>query len=206
MSSTVRKPDNFALPAKRGIAVPAKTAAPAPISAPASNPTRQLQPVTAPRRKHTVMPYLVGALAVCFIGAQMVISNLTSKGAYELDALKKQERDTLRVERVLAQNALALTSPQNLADNARSLGMVENIAPSYLRLSDGVILGAPSTEVAPRPVANLVPNATLHQQPVINEVGEVVARDSAAAAATAATAAAGVAVVWEGELPAPQTR
>lgn len=205
MSSTVRKPENFAFPAQRGLAVSAPAAVPEPSSAPDSTPTRRLQPVAAPRRKHTVMPYLVAAMALGFIGAQMTISNLTSSGAYELAALKQQERDTLRVERVLAQNAMALTSPQNLADNARSLGMVENIAPAYLRLSDGVILGAASTAAAPRPVDNLVPNATLQQQPVINEVGEVVARNSAVTPA-AATTAAGVALVWEGELPAPQTR
>lgn len=169
----------------------------------AQKPELRLIAGTKNKRFSVLMPALCVVSVTAFVAAQMLFTNLTSEGAYELYNLRRQQRDTLRVERVLSQNTMSLTSPQNLADNAKSLGMVQNISPAYLRLSDGAILGTIADGTA-RPVANLVPNATLQELPVINEAGaqntrEIVSQTGASAAPVIEP------VAWEGNLPAPQT-
>lgn len=154
-------------------------------------------------RKRTAMPVLCAATALGFIAAQMVFANITSQDAYELAALKKEHRDTVRVERVLAQNAMTLSSPQNLVDNANALGMVQNQMPKYLRLSDGAVLGAGTTlsqETAP----NLVANSTLTALPLVGGA-QAGATRQASQLLTGAAAAEVKPVPWQGELPVPRT-
>ncbi len=175
---------------------------------PSKRPEPHLAPVpeTRPRRR-TVSPLAAALSAVGVIlitlFAQLGLSIAVSEGAYEARALELELRDLTRVERVLAQNADKLASPQNLAENAVKLGMVQNTTPATLRLSDGAVLGAVSG--ATNAVAgNLVPNATLEGMPVVDADGLLIDRDGGQAAAAAAAAAAAP-VPWEGALPAPQT-
>lgn len=159
------------------------------------------------RRVRKVSP-LVGAFAAVVLilvtlFAQLGLSIAVSDGAYEARALQVELRDLTRVERVLSQNTDKLASPQNLADNAAKLGMVQNATPATLRLSDGAVLGTlggPNTAVA----GNLVPNATLVGLPVVDADGLLTERNPEQAA-QAAAAAATSAIPWEGPLPAPQT-
>ncbi len=171
-------------------------------------PEPHLAPVPEARpRRRTVSPLAAALSAVGVIlitlFAQLGLSIAVSEGAYEARALELELRDLTRVERVLAQNADKLASPQNLAENAVKLGMVQNTTPATLRLSDGAVLGAVSG--ATNAVAgNLVPNATLEGMPVVDADGLLIDRDGGQAAAAAAAAAAAP-VPWEGALPAPQT-
>lgn len=159
------------------------------------------------RRVRKVSP-LVGAFAAVVLilvtlFAQLGLSIAVSDGAYEARALQVELRDLTRVERVLLQNTDKLASPQNLADNAAKLGMVQNATPATLRLSDGAVLGTlggPNTAVA----GNLVPNATLVGLPVVDADGLLTERNPEQAA-QAAAATATSAIPWEGPLPAPQT-
>ena len=159
------------------------------------------------RRVRKVSP-LVGAFAAVVLilvtlFAQLGLSIAVSDGAYEARALQVELRDLTRVERVLSQNTDKLASPQNLADNAAKLGMVQNATLATLRLSDGAVLGTlggPNTAVA----GNLVPNATLVGLPVVDADGLLTERNPEQAA-QAAAAAATSAIPWEGPLPAPQT-
>jgi hypothetical protein len=158
-------------------------------------------------RRRRINP-LAGALTavaviLATLGAQLGLSIAVSEGAYEASALETELKDLTRVERVLAQNTDKLSSPQNLADNAVKLGMVQNTTPATLRLSDGAVLGtlAGATEAVS---GNVVPNATLEGLPVVDADGLLTERDSEQAAAAAAAAAAAP-VAWEGPLPAPQT-
>lgn len=177
-------------------------AAPAPVT------------VTRPRHLRAVLPSkrrkpsaLAGALtAVCIVLAilatQLGLSIVVSRGAYETRALQLEQRDLLRVERVLSQNLDKLASPQNLAENAAALGMVQNATPATLRLSDSTVLG----DLTPRTSAvtgNIVPNATLTNLPVVDADGLLVARGGQAE--TVAAEVTGPPVVWEGKLPAPDT-
>jgi hypothetical protein len=101
---------------------------------------------------------LLGALVavgvvLAILATQLGLSIAVSQGAYETRALEIEQRDLARVERVLSQNVDRLASPQNLAENAAALGMVQNARPATLRLSDGAILGSlesPTSELDSR--------------------------------------------------------
>lgn len=170
---------------------------------PAERHLRAAQP--RPRRKRSP---LVGALIAVGVvlgifATQLGLSIAVSQGAYETRALELEQRDLLRVERVLQQNVEKLSSPQNLAENAVQLGMVQNAHPASLRLSDAAVLGTLESNTSDVQ-ENLVPNATLDSMPVVDADGLLVQRDDdEAAAATAGEAAPPV--PWQGELPAPKT-
>lgn len=181
------------------------------LGAPAPRPetTREradrLRPVTTPAPKPKKSPVVGAIVAVCVIlgifAAQLALSILVSQGAYESRALEIEERDLGRVERVLSQNLDKLASPQNLVANAAALGMVQNVAPATMRLSDGAIQG--SLDSTTREASeNLVPNAQLETLPVLDAAGLLTSRD----AGQAPVADAAKAVAWQGKLPAPQTR
>lgn len=194
-------------PLQGGTARPAtSSASPA---APATRPERRhLRPVrSAIRARRGLSPLLAALTSVGILlgilAAQLGLSIAVSQGAYEARALELEQRDLLRVERVLAQNVDKLSSPQNLAENAAKLGMVQNATPATLRLSDQAVLG----DLQPRTTAagdNLVPNATLDNLPVVDADGLLVSRTEGQAAAAGATAASAP-VPWQGKLPAPDT-
>lgn len=176
----------------------------APQYVPQPERTRGLRPVTAPAPKPRKSPVVGAIVAVCVIlgifAGQLALSILVSQGAYESRALEIEQRDLARVERVLSQNLDKLASPQNLAENAAALGMVQNVAPATLRLSDGAIQGSldSSTRAAS---TNLVPNAQLDALPVIDAQGLLTSRTAAVAPVADMSAAA----AWQGKLPAPAT-
>lgn len=164
----------------------------------------RLRPVAAPAAKPRKSPVMGAIIAVCVIlgifAVQLALSILVSEGAYESRALEIEKRDLARVERVLSQNLDKLASPQNLADNAAALGMVQNIHPATMRMSDGVIQG--SLDSATRAAtANLVPNSQLVSLPVVDAQGLLTSRSQSKAPATDASAA----IRWQGKLPAPST-
>lgn len=192
----------------------------APIDAEAIRPLRRVPAQPTPRerphlrpvrtstpRRRGLSPLVAGLTCAAIVGAifvaQLGLSIAVSEGAYETRALELEQRDLMRVERVLTQNVDMLASPQNLAENAAKLGMVQNATPATLRLSDQKVVGS----LDPRTSAvqdNLVPNATLTNLPVVNAEGLLVTRSDGQAAADAAEAAAAP-VPWQGALPAPDT-
>jgi len=151
---------------------------------------------------------MVGALAAVAVILVTLISQLglsiaVSEGAYEARALQLELRDLTRVERVLTQNTAKLASPQNLAENAAELGMVQNTTPATLRLSDNAVLGSLRGKTTAAST-NRVSNAALEGLPMVDANGLLIDRDPKQAAA--ATAAATLTPVpWEGLLPAPNT-
>lgn len=156
---------------------------------------------------------VTGVLAI--VVTQLMLSIGLSDGAYEISSLQQQQKELDRTNQVLSEQYDRLSSPQNLAASAESLGMVANSAPVYLRLSDGAVLGSPVAASASTPTVSggelLIPNSLLAAP----------ATDAAAAAAGAAAAAAPAAgdtatappvadapadVPWSGALPSPTTR
>jgi hypothetical protein len=106
---------------------------------------RRLRPVehSAPARRPRLMYGLIavaGALSIA--GAQLGLSILTTQGTYELKELTAQKRDVTWQVQILEDEVAGLSSPQYLAANAAALGMVTGQAPSYVRLSDGEIIGS----------------------------------------------------------------
>lgn len=163
----------------------------------------RLAPVSAPEGARK-SPVLGAIIAVCVIlgifAAQLTLSILVSQGAYEKRALEVEQRDLARVERVLSQNLDKLASPQNLAENATALGMVQNVHPATMRLSDGVIQGTlDSTTRAAAP--NLIANSQLEDLPIVDAQGLMQSRETSAPEDIDVTAA----VRWQGKLPAPTT-
>lgn len=179
--------------------------APAKAPRPATEESPRLRPVSAPAIRRKKNPVVGAVVVVCVIlgifAGQLALSILISEGAYETRALEIEQRDLKRVERVLSQNLDKLSSPQNLADNAAALGMVQNVTPATIRLSDGTIQG--SLDSATREASqNLVPNAQLANLPVLDAEGLLTSRGTDGPPAIDASAA----VRWQGKLPAPETR
>lgn len=154
------------------------------------------------RRSPIAAALLVGAILLAILATQLGLSIVISQGAYEKRALELEQRDLVRVERVLTQNVQKLASPQNLADNAAELGMVQNLNPASLRLSDAAVMGSldSKTEAVGE---NTVPNATLESMPVVDAEGLLVPRSGQGGAGAAAPSQPPV--PWKGKLPAPTT-
>lgn len=115
---------------------------PQPERAP-SDPRRLRAVESAPRRRPRRMFGVIavaGAIAIAL--AQMTLSILTTQTGYEIASLTQQQRGLTYEQQILTDEVAGLNSPQYLAANAAALGMVINEAPSYLRLSDGAVIGA----------------------------------------------------------------
>lgn len=140
----------------------------------AAAPVRRLQAVEEPaRRRQPKLVYgivaLAGALAIGT--AQMALSILTTQSSYELSALTQEARQLTWQKQILFDDVAGLSSPQYLAANASALGMVIEEAPSYLRLSDGALLGAGQAAVGASSIdaigRSAVPNALITDTPLV---------------------------------------
>jgi hypothetical protein len=149
----------------------AQTAA---IAAPARSRTPRLRAVEEPsRRRRPKLIYgvvaLVGALTIG--AAQMALSILTTQSSYELSTLTQEARQLTWQKQILYDDVAGLSSPQYLAANASALGMVIAESPSYLRLSDGALLGAGQAALGATSVDAIgraaVPNALITDTPLV---------------------------------------
>ena len=138
------------------------------------DPRRGLRVVEAParRRRPKVLYGVIAVLGAFLIaGAQMALSIMTTQGTYEIAALTSQQRDLTYEKQILYDDVAGLSSPQYLAANAAALGMVINEAPSYLRLSDGAILGPSEVAMGASSVDAIgrgaVPNALITDTPLV---------------------------------------
>jgi hypothetical protein len=136
---------------------------------------------------------VVGGLGAVLAG-QLLLSIALSDGAYVIDGLQSKQTELARSEQLVSEDLDKLSSPQNLARNAESLGMVQNANPAYLRLSDGAVLGAPAAAQGSNGTVlgaggSLVANQLLVNVPLATQL----AQQKAAAAATAAAVAAATA-------------
>ncbi|WEG10156.1 hypothetical protein PU630_06275 [Microbacterium horticulturae] len=123
----------------------AQAATARPLSTPAARPVRRLRALELPalrRRPRLWYGLIAVAAALGIVGAQMVLSVMTTQSSYELARLNSQHHELTLQKQVLDDELAGLGSPQYLAANAAALGMVVDKTPSYLRLSDGKILGA----------------------------------------------------------------
>lgn len=209
MSQAQKQRSTQALPQLHSSRQQAAVAKPAqqPLRTRAERPNLRLVAQAKRKPKSILMPTLCVLASAVILGLQLMLSILSQQDAYELNRLSGQQRDLNRVSRVLEQSVEALNSPQNLAENAVSLGMVQNAQPAYLRLSDGTMIGDPKVATA-TPQANTVSNAMLSQVPVIDESGLALNREAQLAAVNPAAdqgVATNAPTEWEGELPAPNT-
>ena len=156
------------------VSAAAVTTAPAPRRWDA--PLRRLRVVEAPaRRRRPKLVYgIVAVIGAFAIGAaQMTLSILTTQSSYELSALAGQQRDLTYQKQILYDDVAGRSSPQYLAANAASLGMVIDESPNYLRLSDGALLGAGDFSFGKSSVDAIgrgaVPNALITDTPLVTD-------------------------------------
>jgi hypothetical protein len=159
-------------PAPRGALAPERRDAP----------NRRLRVVETPaRRRRPKLVYGVVAVVGAFLiaAAQMGLSIMTTQGSYELSALAKEQRELTYQKQMLYDDVAGLSSPQYLAANASALGMVIDESPSYLRLSDGAILGSSQAALGSSSVDALgraaVPNALIADTPLVTEPDATIA-------------------------------
>ena len=153
-------------------AVPQTAAVAAPLRITTTG--RRLRVVEEPSRKRRPkLIYGVVALAgALMIGAaQMALSILTTQSSYELSTLTQEARQLTWQKQILYDDVAGLSSPQYLAANASALGMVIAESPSYLRLSDGALLGAGQAALGASSVDAIgraaVPNALITDTPLV---------------------------------------
>ena len=139
-------------------------------------PRRSLRAVEAParRRRPTLMYGIVAVVGAVAIGtAQMTLSIMATQSSYELSSLVGEQRELTFQKQILYDDVAGLSSPQYLAANAASLGMVIDESPNYLRLSDGALLGAGQMSYGRSSVDAIgrgtVPNALITDTPLVTD-------------------------------------
>jgi hypothetical protein len=139
-------------------------------------PRRPLRAVeTTARRRRPRLAYGIVAVAgaIAIGAAQMTLSILTTQSSYELSSLVSQQRDLTYQRQILYDDVAGLSSPQYLAANAAALGMVIDESPSYLRLSDGALLGTGDMSYGGSSVdaigRGVVPNALITDTPLVTD-------------------------------------
>lgn len=134
---------------------------------------RRLQAVENSSRRRPRLVYGVVAVAgaLTIAAAQMAVSIITTQTSYQLSSLNQQQRELTWQKQILDDELAGLSSPQYLAANATALGMVIDESPSYLRLSDGALLGAGDISYGTSTVDALgrasVPNELVAQTPLV---------------------------------------
>ncbi|UOE44864.1 hypothetical protein [Agromyces larvae] len=146
---------------------PGRRAGEAP-AAPRLRPVPQAERRKAPRLVYAIIA--IGALASIVV-AQLLLSLALTEGAYEIDGYQMQQIKLEREEQKLREDLDRLESPQNIAQNAESIGMVPGTNPVYLQLSNGAVLGQPSVaEGGAQASGPLVPNSLIDGVPPVNEL------------------------------------
>lgn len=156
---------------------------------------RHLRAVERPaRRRRPRMAYAVVALAGAALigGAQIALTIATTQDSFVVAKLSQQNRQLTWQAQAAAQDLDGISSPQALATAASRLGLVVGGSASYLRLSDGSVIGAqgpaPWASTVNPTGADGVPNALVRDTPP---------------AATTTTGGAGVEPKAQEQAPAP---
>lgn len=156
----------------------------------------EVAPSRAQRRARPKIAYaVVGVVALgVLLLAQLGISMVLSQGAYTLNSLGAEQTGLSRTQQSLSEELRVLDSPQNLARNAKSLGMIANSTPVYLDPKTGHVYGTPTPAAPDEATAsgdNQVPNALLDPVPLA-------AGPDASAGTASATDAAGTGAAASG--------
>ncbi|QSB22092.1 cell division protein FtsL [Curtobacterium sp. 24E2] len=179
---------------------------PAVVPSRAPRPDRQSRPelvevttTAAQRRARPRIGYAVTAVVALgvLLLAQLGISMVLSQGAYTLSALGTEQTNLSRTQQSLSEELRVLDSPQNLARNAQSLGMIANSTPVYLDPKTGRVYGTPTPAVADQATAsteNQVPNSLLNDVPLAAKRGDTsTSKETGPTTGTASTGTTGTA-------------
>lgn len=175
--------------------------------------------IVSSRSQRRARPRIVYALTASagmavVVVAQLLLSVGISQGAYEISTLQASQVELGRTAEGVSEDLVRVSSPQNLAANAEALGMVSNSNPVYLRLSDGAVLGAPSSASGSQGgAAGLVPNALLAGVPLVTQLPpagaqgtDIAGKRAAGRSASSPVTPAPAAAPQPNVLPSPSTR
>ncbi|RLK49662.1 hypothetical protein [Microbacterium telephonicum] len=155
---------------------------------PDESPGRRLRVLDRPapgRRPRLLYGVIAVAGALAIAGVQMGMSILTTQTSYELKTLTSQQKDLDWQKQILRDDLAGLSSPQYLAANAASLGMITGQTPSYLRLSDAAIVGTGEAAASSSSIDALgkaaVGNALVAGTPLVTDENATIATGPAPA-------------------------
>lgn len=175
------------------------------------SPSRHIE-IVADRAQRRARPRLVYAIVAvgglfAVLMTQLLLSIALSDGAYQIASLQNQQRELVRDAETLSEQLNVLQSPQNLAVNAVSLGMVSNSSTAFLRLSDGAVLGSATTARASDRIVLGQDRTTLIGNALLADAASTTtpAPFGDSGVATGADASASVASTGQ-DLPAVKTR
>lgn len=131
----------------------------------AVNPAKNLRISRATKRRPKYLKtagILILGIGLVELGHLSMVA-LTTAGAYEISNLKTERAELDTQLDIIGSQVSSLSSNQNLVNVAHALGMVSNVNPVFLRLSDNSVIGKPRRAQAnERTVSkNLVPNASM---------------------------------------------
>jgi len=140
-------------------------------------PRRHLRPVTSAQPRRIVQPRSIVATqaqasvgkkifwgSVAVLGLNLIVCSLVNASIYEISSLKRQTAVLETQTQIVQQQVDSLRSPQNLANSARSLGMIVNSNPVFLKVASGKVLGSaiPASVSASGAISsNLIANSAL---------------------------------------------
>lgn len=90
-----------------------------------------------------VVGMLVGGMVML-----LVLNTSLAQGAFEIGTLTRTENQLAVQEQGLLQDVARAEAPESLQERADALGMVPVVAPVFLRLADGAVLGTPKAAKA----------------------------------------------------------
>ena len=110
---------------------------------------------------------LIGFVAIQIL--KLVVDITVSQSAYELKSLKLEKIALTTQSEIIAQQVDSLSSQQNLANSAASLGMIANANPVFLRIEDQKVFGKPKEALNSdgRVARNNIADAALVQRSVL---------------------------------------
>lgn len=182
-------------------------------AAPVEQPAPRHIQIVSTRTQRRARPRLVYAIVTvgglfAVLLAQLLLSIALSDGAYQIASLQTQQRELVRDAETITEQLNVLQSPQNLAVNAVTLGMVSNTSTAFLRLSDGSVLGSATAASASNRIVLGQDRTTLVKNALLTGADWAVsATPQSETAGVAHTPADQTSVTSTGnELPAVQTR
>jgi len=124
----------------------------------------------ARNKKHGVA--IARTVIIAFLVIQLlklVLDIALSQSAYELRNLKLEKIELTTQSQIIGQQVDSLSSQQNLANSAQSLGMIANANPVFLRIADQKVFGKPKSALNTdgRVAKNNIASAALIQESVL---------------------------------------
>jgi hypothetical protein len=89
------------------------------------------------------LPFLLLVVVVLATGlvGLLLLNTSMERGAYQVTALRQQTAALGIEKQALQLKVAALQDPQEVAQKALALGMVQNVSPAFLKLGSGEVIG-----------------------------------------------------------------